>query len=144
MSRVPGGGDPLQPQYWFIMSMSLLAGFIAACPINWWMVANHMKHGMITVLDTGRHKRESAVAAAGPPSVMAGMADTPGGMEMPDGHPGSDGDMAGMAPGSDPSSSSGEMAEVSAGTALEVRMLTLSVGTLLVTLWIVTTHAPGA
>jgi len=29
--------------------MALLTGFIAAYPINWWLVANHLKHGMMTV-----------------------------------------------------------------------------------------------
>ena len=31
------------------MSMALLAGFIVAYPMNWWLVANHLKHGMMTV-----------------------------------------------------------------------------------------------
>ncbi|HZC11466.1 MAG TPA: DUF4396 domain-containing protein, partial [Mycobacterium sp.] len=34
---------------WFIMSMALIVGFVCAYPINWWLVANHMKHGMMTV-----------------------------------------------------------------------------------------------
>ncbi|HYB37829.1 MAG TPA: DUF4396 domain-containing protein [Mycobacterium sp.] len=43
------GHDPIRPQFWFIMSMALIAGFVCAYPINWWLVANHMKHGMMTV-----------------------------------------------------------------------------------------------
>jgi hypothetical protein len=31
------------------MSMALLAGFIVAYPMNWWLVANHLEHGMMTV-----------------------------------------------------------------------------------------------
>jgi hypothetical protein len=31
------------------MSMGLLVGFIVAYPMNWWLVANHLKHGMMTV-----------------------------------------------------------------------------------------------
>src|SRR5258708_33927220 len=31
------------------MSMALRAGFIVAYPMNWWLVANHFKHGMMTV-----------------------------------------------------------------------------------------------
>ena len=47
-------GDAKQPQsfrtnVWFVMSMALLAGFIVAYPMNWWLVANHLKHGMMTV-----------------------------------------------------------------------------------------------
>ncbi|KAA0889342.1 DUF4396 domain-containing protein [Pusillimonas sp. ANT_WB101] len=41
--------DPLQPEFWFRMSMALLAGFIVALPMNWWLVARHLKHGMTTV-----------------------------------------------------------------------------------------------
>jgi hypothetical protein len=49
MRRVDGGDDPARPQFWFIMSIALMAGFVCAYPINWWLVANHMKHGMLTV-----------------------------------------------------------------------------------------------
>jgi hypothetical protein len=41
--------DPLNPEFWFRMSMALLAGFIVAFPMNWWMVARQLKHGMKTV-----------------------------------------------------------------------------------------------
>ena len=40
--------SPLTPEFWFVMSMALLAGFVAAYPINWWLVANGLKHGMMT------------------------------------------------------------------------------------------------
>jgi len=48
-AHVPGSTDVLSPEFWFIMSMALLAGFIVAYPVNWWLVANHLKHGMMTV-----------------------------------------------------------------------------------------------
>ena len=48
-SRIVGGDDPLQPGFWFVMSMAILVGFIFAYPMNWWLVSNGMKHGMITV-----------------------------------------------------------------------------------------------
>ena len=41
--------SPLTPEFWFVMSMALLAGFIVAYPINWWLVAKGLKHGMMTV-----------------------------------------------------------------------------------------------
>lgn len=56
------GGErtPLTPEFWFVMSMALLAGFIVAYPLNWWLVAKGLKHGMSTVRDTasphGPHK----------------------------------------------------------------------------------------
>ncbi len=49
MSLVPENSNPLSVEFWFIMSMALLTGFIAAYPINWWLVSSHLKHGMMTV-----------------------------------------------------------------------------------------------
>jgi len=49
MSMVPESSNPLSMEFWFIMSMALLTGFIAAYPINWWLVSSHLKHGMMTV-----------------------------------------------------------------------------------------------
>jgi len=49
MPRIEGAGDPFQPAFWFTMSMALIGGFILAYPINWWLVVNNMKHGMLTV-----------------------------------------------------------------------------------------------
>ena len=67
---VPAADNPLTPDFWFVMSMSLLVGFIIAYPMNWWLVANHLKHGMMTV--------RPATAAAGMPEhgamAMSGMA----------------------------------------------------------------------
>lgn len=53
LGRVAVGGDlsPLTPAFWFVMSMALLAGFVVAYPINWWLVARGLKHGMLTVRD---------------------------------------------------------------------------------------------
>jgi hypothetical protein len=47
--RVPSANDPAAPAFWFVMSMGLLVGFVFAYPMNWWLVANHLKHGMMTV-----------------------------------------------------------------------------------------------
>jgi hypothetical protein len=52
------------------MSMGLLVGFIAAYPMNWWLVAHHLKHGMMTVRPMG-----TAVAAGH--AHHAGMDMTP-------------------------------------------------------------------
>lgn len=49
MAEVPGSTDPANLSFWFIMSMSLIAGFICAYPMNWWLVTRHLKHGMMTV-----------------------------------------------------------------------------------------------
>jgi hypothetical protein len=49
MKSAPASHDPSGPAFWFVMSMALLVGFITAYPMNWWLVARHMKHGMMTV-----------------------------------------------------------------------------------------------
>jgi hypothetical protein len=46
--------DPPTPAFWFVMSVGLLIGFVIAYPTNWWLVANHLKHGMMTVRPAGR------------------------------------------------------------------------------------------
>jgi hypothetical protein len=63
---VASADNPLTPNFWFVMSMSLLAGFIVAYPMNWWLVANHLKHGMMTVRPAGAGGHDHA--------AMSGMA----------------------------------------------------------------------
>lgn len=46
---VPHADDPATLYFWFVMSIALLVGLAVAYPINWWLVANHLKHGMMTV-----------------------------------------------------------------------------------------------
>ncbi|OYY91832.1 MAG: hypothetical protein B7Y45_02420 [Sphingomonas sp. 28-66-16] len=50
-AAVGGKQSPLTPTFWFAMSMALLAGFVVAYPINWWLVAKGLKHGMSTASD---------------------------------------------------------------------------------------------
>ena len=64
-ARIPSASDPTTPSFWFVMSIGLLVGFIFAYPMNWWLVAHHLKHGMMTV------RRPSAAAMAG--HAHAGM-----------------------------------------------------------------------
>ncbi len=52
MNHVPASHDPSEPAFWFVMSMALLVGFVTAYPMNWWLVSNHLKHGMMTVRAT--------------------------------------------------------------------------------------------
>ena len=47
--HIPSAMDPTTPNFWFVMSMGLLVGFVVSYPINWWLVMNHLKHGMMTV-----------------------------------------------------------------------------------------------
>jgi hypothetical protein len=70
------------------MSLALMFGAIIAYPMNWWLVAHHLKHGMMTVrpkMDTNsmprtREKMEmaatrgSAIQSPSPPVwVMAAV-----------------------------------------------------------------------
>jgi Domain of unknown function (DUF4396) len=49
MAHVPASDSPRGATFWFVMSMALLGGALIAYPMNWWLVANHLKHGMMTV-----------------------------------------------------------------------------------------------
>ncbi len=77
---VPAANDPAALYFWFVMSMGLLVGFIIAYPMNWWLVANHLKHGMMTVRTGARlagmagHSGDLAMEG-----VMEGMTDGMGG-----------------------------------------------------------------
>jgi hypothetical protein len=48
-SALAPSAGPGEPVFWFVMSMALLVGFLFAYPMNWWLVANHLKHGMMTI-----------------------------------------------------------------------------------------------
>jgi hypothetical protein len=71
---ITSASDPSHPSFWFVMSMGLLVGFIVAYPMNWWLVANHLKHGMMTV--------RPAVAGAMAHSSDSGHAE-PAAMDRP-------------------------------------------------------------
>lgn len=61
MPRIEGAGDPARLAFWFTMSMALIVGFALAYPVNWWLVVNNMKHGMLTVrprVDDGTGHRD--------------------------------------------------------------------------------------
>ena len=49
----PASHDPTQPLFWFRMSLALMVGAAFAYPMNWWLVAHHLKHGMVTVRPKG-------------------------------------------------------------------------------------------
>ncbi|MFN2570778.1 MAG: DUF4396 domain-containing protein [Gemmatimonadales bacterium] len=49
MSRDMRAMWPGEPLFWFVMSLGIVAGFAIAYPINVWLVAQGMKHGLMTV-----------------------------------------------------------------------------------------------
>lgn len=63
MKAVPASRDASAPEFWFVMSMALLVGFVTAYPINWWLVARHLKHGMMTVRSPGASASAGASAS---------------------------------------------------------------------------------
>ena len=70
---VVSAGDPMTANFWFVMSMGLLVGFFVSYPINWWLVANHLKHGMMTVRPAGANAEAPDHA---PEAGMNGMSHT--------------------------------------------------------------------
>jgi len=67
LGRMPG---PATPEFWFVMSMALLAGFAAAFPINWWLVARGLKHGMMTVRPATVHRTDDPSHATPQPQPV--------------------------------------------------------------------------
>src|SRR6195256_4439548 len=54
---------PTEPLFWFVMSLGVTVGFIIAYPVNVWLVAKGMKHGLMTVRAAGHessHEGQSA------------------------------------------------------------------------------------
>jgi len=88
---VKSANDPTTPNFWFVMSMGLLVGFVIAYPMNWWLVANHLKHGMMTVRPTAKLAGTADYGAhagmEGMMEGMAGMAHAGSGMPMGSGRP---------------------------------------------------------
>jgi hypothetical protein len=64
MPYVAGSTDPASPVFWFIMSIALIGGFLATYPMNWWLVTNHLKHGMMTVMKEMKIKPEMSTMKA--------------------------------------------------------------------------------
>jgi len=61
MPQIEGSTDPLTVGFWFVLSMALIAGFVLAYPMNWWLVANGLKHGMITVRPVSEPAQHSKI-----------------------------------------------------------------------------------
>ncbi len=95
-ANVAGGAHPSSPAFWFIMSMALLVGLCAAYPMNYWLVAKKLKHGMTTV----RPKTTTpAMAGMAGGTAAAGTAAMPNMAAMPEmvGMPGMPNMAVGMA-----------------------------------------------
>jgi FtsP/CotA-like multicopper oxidase with cupredoxin domain len=49
MGRDMRAMEPSEPLFWFVMSLGVIVGFAVAYPVNVWMVAKNLKHGLMTV-----------------------------------------------------------------------------------------------
>ncbi len=49
MGRDMRAMDPAEPLFWLVMSLGVVVGFVLAYPVNVWMVASGLKHGLMTV-----------------------------------------------------------------------------------------------
>lgn len=89
MTRDMTAMDPTSLRYWGVMSLASLAGFVLAYPVNWWLVAAGLKHGMGTVraLGKGGHslaaERQMIGAASGEASILPAATTRADGMGAP-------------------------------------------------------------
>jgi FtsP/CotA-like multicopper oxidase with cupredoxin domain len=61
MGRDMRAMQPTEPVFWFVMSLGVVVGFAVAYPVNVWMVARNLKHGLMTVRDKQHaHQEEHA------------------------------------------------------------------------------------
>lgn len=65
MGRDMRAMDPLQLLFWGVMSLGVIVGFIVAYPANVWMVAQGIKHGLMTDRPRGTHFAAEAPKDAG-------------------------------------------------------------------------------
>ena len=49
MGRDMRAMEPTEPLFWAVMSLGVIVGFTTAYPVNVWMVARNMKHGLMSV-----------------------------------------------------------------------------------------------
>ena len=55
---------PGEPLFWFVMSIGITVGFALAYPVNVWLVARQLKHGLMTVRSGDRPGSDGAAHAA--------------------------------------------------------------------------------
>jgi Sec-independent protein secretion pathway component TatC len=63
MGRDMRAMEPTEPLFWAVMSLGVIIGFATSYPVNVWMVAKNLKHGLMTA----RPAPAAAVPAAGAP-----------------------------------------------------------------------------
>lgn len=66
MTRNPSAMEPTSPGFWGILSLATLLGATLAYPVNVWLVARGLKHGMGTDRVLGRGGRPTKAGSVGP------------------------------------------------------------------------------
>ena len=92
MGRDMRAMQPDQPLFWMVMSLGVIAGFATAYPVNVWMVAKNLKHGLMTARPTQPAEPAAASPADGsrllPQPTVPALAASGGGREVGHGdHP---------------------------------------------------------
>jgi hypothetical protein len=82
MGRDMRAMEPSEPLFWGVMSLGVAVGFVAAYPVNAWLVAKGLKHGMGTVraLGKGGHSMEAERVRLAPDTAPAHAAAPQRGM----------------------------------------------------------------
>ena len=62
MGRDMRAMDPTELLFWGVMSLGVVAGFAVAYPVNVWMVARQMKHGLMTQRAAAHHGQAAGQA----------------------------------------------------------------------------------
>jgi FtsP/CotA-like multicopper oxidase with cupredoxin domain len=65
MGRDMRAMSPTEPQFWFVMSIGVIVGFVTAYPVNVWLVAQNLKHGLMTQRPRSDHERRHATEGDG-------------------------------------------------------------------------------
>lgn len=68
----PGSDSPLAPEFWFRMSLASVVGLVTAYPVNFWLVASHLKHGCMTLPG-----KDTPALGHRSPEAMTSHADLP-------------------------------------------------------------------
>ena len=84
MHRVPGTDDPTDGTFWGVMSLATMAGMVTAYPINSWMVARGLKHGMMSAVPRPKSQPQSGAKVPATPKMAGSSHDMTGmkGMKM--------------------------------------------------------------
>jgi len=85
MHVLPEADNPYHPEFWGVMSLATMAGMITAYPINSWMVARGLKHGMMSAISKshGMEKMDASAEMKGKMNMSKGMQHTPHASSLP-------------------------------------------------------------